>query len=75
MRVRLTTATPFGLAKFHRLTGMLGTDKANFSGVISEARCCDLGNFSRTRPSGKQLQGPTSAKTKSGLVPMFQRPE
>ena len=44
------------LLKFHRLTGMLGNAIANLGGVISEGRCCDLGNFSRTRLS---VFGPT----------------
>ena len=44
-------------------------------GVISEGRCYDLGNFLWTRLSGKQLFGPTLAKARSGLVPVFQRPE
>ena len=44
---------------------MLGTAIANLGGVISEGRCCDLGNFSRTRLSGKQLFGPTLAKVDS----------
>ena len=54
---------------------MLGTAIANLGGVISEGQCCDLGNFSRTRLSGKRLFGPTLAKARSGLVPVFQRPE
>ena len=53
---------------------MLGTAIANLGGVISEGRCCDLGNLSRTRLSGKRLFGPTLAKATSGLVPVFQRP-
>ena len=63
------------LRKFHHLTGMLGTATANLGGVISEGRCCDLGNFLRTRLSGKRLFGPTLAKARSELVPVFQRPE
>ena len=51
---------------------MLGTAIAHLGGVIREGRCCDLGNFSRTRVSGKQLFGPMLAKARSGLVPVFQ---
>ena len=50
---------PFGLPKFHRLTGILGTDRVSLGGTISEGRRCDLGNFSKIRPSGKRLSGPT----------------
>ena len=63
--------TPFGLAKVHRLKGVLGTDKANFDRVISEVQCCDLENISRTSLSNKRLQRPTLAKARSGLVPVF----
>ena len=31
--------------------------------------------FKRTRPFGKRLFGPTLVKARSGLVPVFQRPE
>ena len=48
---------------------MFDTAIANLGGVISEGRCCDLGNFSRTRLSGKL------SKARSGLVPVFQRSE
>ena len=71
----LFVKTMLALRKFHRLTGMLGTDRANLGGAISEDQCCDLGNFSSTRLSGKRLFGPTLAKSRSGLVPVFQRPE
>ena len=60
--------TYLALRKFHRLTGMLGTDKASLDGVINKGQCCDLKNFLRTRISGKRLQ----AKARSGLVPVFQ---
>ena len=40
---------------------MLGTAIANLDGVISVGQCCDLGNISRTRLSGKRLLGPTLA--------------
>ena len=43
------------LAKIPCLIGMLGTNKANLGNVISEGGCCDLGNFSRTHLSSKQL--------------------
>ena len=51
---------------------MLGTAIANFGGVISKGRCCDLGNLSRTHLSGKLLFGPGLAKARSGLVPVLQ---
>ena len=54
---------------------MLGTATANFVGVISKSRCCDLGNFLRTHLSGKRLFGPTQGKAGLGLLPVFQRPE
>ena len=68
--------TPFGLAKVLSLNKhMLDTAIANLGVVISEGQCCDLENFSSIRLSGKRLFGPTLAKARSGLVPMFQRPE
>ena len=66
---------PFGLAEFPSLNRNLGTAIANLGGIISEDQCFDLGNLSRTRLSGKRLFKPTLAKARSGLVPMFQRPE
>ena len=62
------------LQKLHCLIGMLAIDKANLSRVISKGHC-DLKYFSRTRLSGKRLQGPTLAKARSELVPVFQWPE
>ena len=50
---------------------MLGTDKANLGGAISEGQCCKLGNVLRSCLSGKRLLVPTLAKAKSGLVPVF----
>ena len=67
--------TPFGLAEVPSLNRHLGTARSNLGGVISEGRCCNLGNFLRTRLSGKRLLGPTLAKAGSGLVPEFQWPE
>ena len=52
---------------------MLGTDKANLGVLISEGRCCELGNFLKTRLSNKQLLGPRLAKARSRLVPLFGR--
>ena len=54
---------------------MLGTDKANPSGVISEGRCCDMGNSSKICLSGNRMEGPKVEKAKSGLVPALQQPE
>ena len=62
------------LRKFHRLTGILGADRVSLGGTMSEGRCCDLGNFSKIRLSGKRLSGPTLTNARSGLVPVFQRP-
>ena len=63
--------TPRGLAEVPSLIGINGTARANLGGVIREGRSCDLGNFSNTRLSGKRLFGPTLAKARSGLVPVF----
>ena len=54
---------------------MLGKDKANIGGVIIEGQSYDLGNFLRTRLSGKRLLGSTLAKARSKLMPLFQQPE
>ena len=54
---------------------MLGTGMANLGGVINDGRCCNLGNFSRTRLSGKRLSESALAKARSELVPLFQGPE
>jgi len=42
---------------------------------VREDRCCDHGNFPRTRLSGSRLSWPRLAKARSGLVPTFQRRE
>jgi len=42
---------------------------------MREGRCCDRGNFSRTRLSGSRLSWPKLAMARSGLVPTFQRRE
>jgi len=42
---------------------------------MREGRCCDGGNFPRTRLSGSRLSWPKLANAKSGLVPTFQRRE
>jgi len=39
---------------------------------MREGRCCDRGNFPRTRLSGSRLSWPKIAKARSGLVPTFQ---
>ena len=66
---------PFGLAEVPSLNSILGTDRVSLGGTMSEGRCCDLGNFSKIRLSGKRLSGPTLTNARSGLVPVFQRPE
>ena len=63
------------LRKFHRLTGMLGTGKANLVDVNSDGRCCDPENFSRTHLLGIRQTESTVADARSGLVPVFQRPQ
>ena len=57
------------------LTGLLKTGRASLGGTISKGQCCDLENFSKMRLSGTWLSGPTLTNVKSGLVPVFQRPE
>ena len=42
---------------------------------MREDRCCDRGNFPRTRLAGSQLSWRKLAKVRSGLVPTFQRRE
>ena len=42
---------------------------------MREGRCCDRGNFPRTRLSGSRLSWRRLAKARSGLVPTFQRRE
>ena len=42
---------------------------------MREGRCCDRGNFPRTRLSSSRLSWPTLAKARSGLVPTFHRPK
>ena len=61
------------LQKFHRLTGMLDMGKANLGDMINNGQCCDLGDFSRTRLSGKRLSESALANARSGFVPLFQR--
>jgi len=42
---------------------------------MRDGRCCDRGNFSRTRLSGSRLSWATFAKARSGLVLTFHRRE
>jgi len=42
---------------------------------MREGRCCDRGNFPRTRLSGSRLSWQRLAKARSGWVPMFQHRE
>ena len=44
--------------------------KGNTGGAISKSQCCDLGNFSKIRLSGKGLSGPPLTNVRSGLVPV-----
>ena len=63
------------LRKFQRCTGSLWARILDFGCVMREGRCCDRGNFPRTRLSGSRLSWPRLAKARSGLVPTFQRRE
>jgi len=42
---------------------------------MREGRCCDRGNFPRTRLSGSRLSWPKLAKVRPRLAPTFQRRE
>jgi len=42
---------------------------------MREGRCCERGNFPRTRLSCSRLSWPRLAKARTGLVPTFQRRE
>jgi len=42
---------------------------------MREGRCCDPGNFPRTRLSGNRVTWPKLEKARSGLVPTFHRSE
>ena len=68
---------PVGLAKVPSLyrPARFWMSKFGWTYSISEGRCCDLGNFPKIRLSGKQLSKSTLANARSGLVPVFQRPE
>ena len=61
------------LRKFQSFTGSLWAGTLNLGGVMREGRCCDHGNFPRTRLSGSRLSWPKLAKARSGLVPTFHR--
>jgi len=63
------------LRKFQHFTGSLWVGTLSFGGIMMEGRCCDRGNFPRTRLSGSRLSWPKLAKARSGLVPTFQRRE
>ena len=57
------------------LIGLLGTGRASLGGTIREGQCCDLRNFCDIRLSGTRLSGPILTNVRSGLAPVFQRPE
>jgi len=61
------------LRKFQRFTVSLWPGTLSFGGVMREGRCCDRGNFPRTRLSRSRLSSPKLAKARSGLVPTFHR--
>jgi len=63
------------LQKFQRFTGSLRAGTLNLGSVMREGRCCDRGNFPRTRLSCSRLSWSKLAKARSGLVPTFQRRE
>ena len=52
------------LRKFQRFTGSLWAGALSFCGVTREGRCCDRGNFARTRLSGSRLSWPKLAKAR-----------
>ena len=64
---------PVSLSKINRLYSVLGTGVIILQAVISEGRCCDLGNFSKTWDL--LLSRPKLKKAKARLVSEFQRPE
>ena len=43
------------LRKFQRFTGLLWAGTLSFGGVMREGRCCEYGNFPRTRLFDSQL--------------------
>ena len=61
--------------KLHRLTGLLEVGATSGTGVMSDGRCWDLGNFSSTPRVGDSWTSVLLAKAKSELVPEFQRAE
>ena len=61
------------LRKLQRFTGSLWAGTLSFGGFMREGRCCDFGNFPRTRLSGSWLSWPKLVKARSGLVPTFHR--
>jgi len=63
------------LRKFQRFTGSLWAGTLSLGGVTTEGRCCDHGNFPRTRLSASRLSWPKLAKARFGLMPTFQRRE
>jgi len=52
------------LRKFQRFTGSLWAGTLSLGGVMREGRCCDRGNFPRTRLSGSRLSWPKLAKAR-----------
>jgi len=52
------------LRKFQSFTGSLWTGTLSLGGVIRVGRCCDRGNFPRTRLSDSRLSWPKLAKAK-----------
>ena len=66
-------ALPISLAKVPTLRRIAVGRNLEFGGVMREGRCCDHGNFPRTRLSGSRLSWPKLAKARSGLVSTFHR--
>ena len=63
----------FAFRKFHRLTGLVGTELMGADVSMMDGRCWDFGNGSRTRRL--MVSAPMLAKARSGLVVVPQRAE
>ena len=63
------------LLKFHRLSGLVEVEATSGTGVMSDGRCWDLGNFFSTRRMRDGWSSVLLAKARSGFVPEFQRAE
>jgi len=73
--VRRQNSFQSALQKLQRFTGSLWAGTLHLGSVMREGRCCDRGNFPRTRLSGSRWYWPKLAKARSELVATFQRRE